>query len=54
MALNLYGEEGNPRTGKIIVAAALANIDLKLTRTPMYGADAEYLAMNPLGKIPAL
>ena len=29
-------------------------MDLNFIPTPMYGSDAEYLAKNPLGKIPAL
>jgi len=49
----LYTIEGNPRTTAIKAVAVANNIDLEIvTADVINGVDAEFLKINPLGKIP--
>lgn len=49
----LYSIDGNPRTTAIKAVAVANNIDLEFVNTDIInGVDAEFLKINPLGKIP--
>lgn len=49
----LYSIEGNPRTTAIKAVAVANNIDLEFVNTDVInGVDADFLKVNPLGKIP--
>ncbi|KAM3129065.1 hypothetical protein pb186bvf_018843 [Paramecium bursaria] len=53
--MKLYAMQGNPRANKIIVAAALANVQLEFVPLQYQQLESpEFLQKNPLGKIPVL
>ena len=45
--------QGNPRTNSLLVVAKINELDIELVpENPIQGVSAEYLKINPLGKIP--
>jgi glutathione S-transferase len=53
--VKLYGALASPYVARVVMAARLKGLDLELAFPPGGGLkSAEFLALNPLGKIPAL
>jgi glutathione S-transferase len=53
--VKLYGSIGSPYVARTVIVAKLKGLDLGLSEAPGGGIkSAEYLAINPLGKMPAL
>jgi glutathione S-transferase len=53
--MKLYGSIGSPYVARTVLAAKLKGIELPLAEAPGGGIKSpEYLAINPLGKMPAL
>lgn len=53
--MKIYGSMGSPYVVRVVLAAALKGLDAPLTAPPGGGIKSpEYLAINPLGKMPAL
>lgn len=53
--MKIYGSLGSPYVVRVVLAAAAKGLDAPLTPPPGGGIKSpEYLAINPLGKMPAL
>lgn len=53
--MKLYGSIGSPYVARTVITAKLKGLDLALSDAPGGGIKSpEYLAINPLGKMPAL
>eukprot|EP01043_Picozoa_sp_COSAG02_P078386 COSAG02_NODE_17620_length_991_cov_1.019058_1_plen_65_part_10 len=57
MALKLYTFPGNPRANKALIAAKYNAVDVTIPAGFVMGESnktPEFLALNPLGKVPTL
>lgn len=52
--MKLYGSLASPYVARVVLAARLKGLDIALERPPGGLKSPEFLAMNPLGKMPAL
>jgi len=52
--MKLYGAVASPYVTRVLMLARLKGIDIELTDAPGGPRSAEYLAMNPIAKIPCL
>ncbi|MBN8429830.1 glutathione S-transferase family protein [Microbulbifer salipaludis] len=52
--IQVYGVHGSPFVRKVLIALDLKGIPFKLIPQMPFSGDAEYLKINPLGKVPTL
>ncbi len=52
--LKVYGVHGSPFVRKVFIALDYKGIPYEIVRQMPFSGDAEYLRINPLGKVPAL
>lgn len=52
--IKVYGVHGSPYVRKVFIALDIKNVPYGIVRQMPFSEDAEYLKINPLGKIPSL
>jgi glutathione S-transferase len=52
--IKVYGVHGSPYVRKVFIALDIKDVPYELVRQMPFSGDAEYLKINPLGKIPSL
>ena len=52
--IKVYGVHGSPYVRKVFIALDIKDVPYEIVRQMPFSEDAEYLKINPLGKIPSL
>jgi len=52
--IKVYGVHGSPFVRKVFIALDIKGVPYEIVRQMPFSGDQDYLAINPLGKIPAL
>ena len=52
--IKVYGVHGPPYVRKVFIALDIKDVPYEIVRQMPFSEDAEYLKINPLGKIPSL
>ena len=52
--IKVHGVHGSPYVRKVFIALDIKDVPYEIVRQMPFSEDAEYLKINPLGKIPSL